>query len=147
MPGRWLEEENPPMPRSQPREEARPPLTEVSPPRKRPWLMALATEGSRRAGHGASWPDLGDRPMNSKVILTNPYQLKDAHGFCMVLYRQLSERRPQWYCQHPKGRFLKVQGRHIGTEPGLTGTSESTVLCQVGTQEPGRQGLLFPTCG
>ena len=51
---------------------------------------------------------------NSKVVQIDPYQLKDAHSFCMVLYGQLSEGCPQGHSQHPKGRLLRAQGRWWG---------------------------------
>lgn len=149
MLGRRLGEEKPLIPRFQPRKKARPPPrppTEVSPPRKRPGLMALASGGSGRQDEGPRGLALGAGATYSKVVWTVPYQLEDAHGFCVVLYWQPREGHPQGYCQHPKGRFLRAQGRPMGTEPGLTGTSGATALCQLGAQEPRRQGFLSPMC-
>lgn len=37
-----------------------------------------------------------------------------------MLRRQPCEGRPQGRCQHPEGRFLGAQGRHVGTELGQT---------------------------
>lgn len=62
---------------------------------------------------GASWPSFKARGYELEGGLgQTPYQLEDAHGFCMVLGGQLREGCPQGHCQHPKGRFL---GHRAGT--------------------------------
>lgn len=71
--------------------------------------------------------------ITSKVAWADPYQLEDAHSFCMALYWQPCEGCPQGQCQHPEGRFLRAQGRGVGTELGLLGTFGSTSLSQAGT--------------
>lgn len=95
-------------------------------------LRAWASGASRGERQGAS------RPVNSGVTWADPYQLEDAHGFCMALYWQPHEGCLQGHGQHPEGRFLGARSRGVGTDLGLTGTSGSTALCQVGAQEPVR---------